>query len=134
LVKYLLDTNVVSEPTKDRPSARLVRRLARHDGEIALSSISWHEINYGLERMPDGRKRARLREYYAAARVGIPILAYDERAAEWHARERARLKKTPPFVDGQIAAVAAANDLVLVTADRDFSVFDVRVEDWLNGA
>ena len=44
----------------------------------------------------------------------IPTISYDERAAAWHADERVRLEKlgkTPPFIDGQIAAVALTNGL-----------------------
>lgn len=67
--------------------------------------------------------------------TSFPIVGYDRAAAEWHARERARLVrkgKTPSFVDGQIAAIANVNDLVLVTLNRrDFKMFDgLKVEDW----
>jgi tRNA(fMet)-specific endonuclease VapC len=64
------------------------------------------------------------------------VLPYDEHAASWHARERARLTKRgkpPSFVDGQIAAVAAVNGLTLVTRNvRDFVAFAVRVESWFD--
>ena len=65
----------------------------------------------------------------------MPILPYDHAAAEWHARERARLAsrgETRPFVDGQIAAVAHVNDLTLVTFnDVDFRLFEgLRVVSW----
>lgn len=65
----------------------------------------------------------------------MQVLAYDERAAQWHARERARLTaigKPPPFADGQIAAIATTNGLTLVTLNKsDFSLFaDLAVEDW----
>ncbi len=65
----------------------------------------------------------------------MAVLPYDQMAAEWHAAERARLGAvglTPPFVDGQIAAVAHVNDLTLVTANtRDFAHFEgLRIEDW----
>ena len=57
----------------------------------------------------------------------IPVLEYDWKAADWHARERTRLRfagRTPPFVDGQIAAIARVNDLTLVTANTsDFESF-----------
>ena len=46
------------------------------------------------------------------------ILPYDDGAAEWHARERARLSSkglTPSFVDGQVAAITVVNGLILVT-------------------
>lgn len=81
--------------------------------------------------MPAGRRKERLRAYFDAVRATIPILPYDDRAAEWHAKERVRLKKTPPFVDGQIAAIAATNELTLVTNDVDFKPFDVKLENWL---
>ncbi len=48
----------------------------------------------------------------------MPILNYDRVAAEWHAGERARLaarRETPPFVNGQIAAIAHVHELILVT-------------------
>jgi tRNA(fMet)-specific endonuclease VapC len=65
----------------------------------------------------------------------IPILSYDQRAALWHAEERARLAqigKTPPFADGQIAAIAVTNDLCLVTFNHDdYAAFQgLRLEDW----
>ena len=64
------------------------------------------------------------------------VVDYDRRAADWHARERARLAAvgtTPPFVDGQIAAIAAVNGLTLVTANTsDFAAFDdLDIERWL---
>jgi tRNA(fMet)-specific endonuclease VapC len=63
------------------------------------------------------------------------ILPYDERAAEWHAKERARLSslgQTPAFVDGQIAGIAKVNGLVLVTRNTiDFKKFSgLKVENW----
>ena len=79
-------------------------------------------------RLPDSRRRDFLTDYLNMIYVELPILAYDTRAAEWHARERARLAatgRTPPFVDGQIAAIAAVNQLTLVSRNvRDFTIFD----------
>jgi len=52
----------------------------------------------------------------------ILILSYDERAAEWHAKERARLSSKgliSSFVDGQIAAISVVTDLILVTRNID---------------
>jgi tRNA(fMet)-specific endonuclease VapC len=77
-----------------------------------------------------------LEEYlHNVVRRSFPILPYDEAAAEWHGRERARLEedgRTPPFVDGQIAAIAASQSLTLVTANaKDFHGFtDLETVDW----
>jgi len=70
------------------------------------------------------------------ASTELKLLPYDQRAAEWHGRERARLQalgKTPPFADAQIAAVAAVNDMTLVTDNtKDFTVFSgLRLVDWM---
>jgi tRNA(fMet)-specific endonuclease VapC len=67
----------------------------------------------------------------------IPVLPYDQWAASWHAEERARLVeigRTPPFADGQIAAVAVTNGLSLVTLNRaDYAAYqNLRLEDWRN--
>ncbi len=64
-----------------------------------------------------------------------PVLPYDQHAAERHARERARqqaLGVKRPYFDGLIAAIALANDLVLVTANlRDFAHYDgLQIEKW----
>ena len=68
-------------------------------------------------------------------RASFPVLDYNVEAAEWHALERARLSavgKTPPFVDGQIAAIAHVNDLILITSNtRDFAEFqELRMQSW----
>ena len=87
--------------------------------------------------MPQGKRRESLKTYLEEVVLLIPILPYDSEAAAWHAEERARLSsagKTPPFADGQIAAVAYVNGLTLVTFNvRDFSGFArLRIEDWSN--
>jgi tRNA(fMet)-specific endonuclease VapC len=135
-VKYLLDTNVVAEATRASPRPSVLRRLAEHTGAMAIASPTWHELVYGVARMADGRRESFLRDYIEeAVRATLPIVDYDARAAEWHANERARLAregKPTAFVDGQIAAIAAVNDLVLVTANtRHFVPFrGIPIEDW----
>jgi tRNA(fMet)-specific endonuclease VapC len=67
--------------------------------------------------------------------IGIPIFPYEAAAAEWHGKERARLAReglTPPFVDGQIAAIARIHDLEIITANTvDYLTFDgLRARDW----
>lgn len=127
-LKYLLDTNVVSEPLRPKPSAGVVRRLQKHEQEIAIASIVWHELRFGVERLPPSRRREVVERYLDEVVLpAIPILAYDHAAAEWHARERARLVakgETPSFADGQIAAIAHVHDLTVVTFNKaDFRRF-----------
>lgn len=135
--RYLLDTTVVSEPLRPRPSPALVSRLRKSEGECVISAPVWHELVYGSRLLPPGSGKRKTLERYLREVVGpaFAVLPYDAVAADWHARERARLAglgRTPPFIDGQIAAIARVNDLVLVTANAaDYGAFEgIRVEDW----
>ncbi len=136
-LRFLLDTNVVSEPLRPAPNRRLLARLGRHSGTMGIAAPSWHELRFGCERLPKSRRKEQIEDYLATVvRVDFPILAYDEAAAAWHARERVRLLaqgRTPSFIDSQIAAVAIANDLVLVTANQShFADFaNLELDDWL---
>lgn len=135
-LKYLLDTNVVSEPLRPKPQHGVIRKLSRYEEEIAIPSLVWHELRFGAERLPPSRRRDAIVQYLEEVVLAtMPILDYDRAAAEWHARERARLTsrgEMPPFVDGQIAAIAYVNDLTLVTFnDADFRQFqELRVVSW----
>ncbi len=134
--RYLLDTNVLSEPLRPVPDERVLRRLAEAADGVATAAPVWHELRFGRDRLPAGRKRRAIDEMLRLLEQALVVLPYDEHAASWHARERARLTKRgkpPSFVDGQIAAVAAVNDLTLVTRNvRDFVAFAMRVESWFD--
>jgi tRNA(fMet)-specific endonuclease VapC len=133
---YLLDTNVVSEPLRPAPNEYVLERLRQHEAEIAIASVVWHELLYGASRLPSSAKRSAIEDYLNdVVALAFPILPYDAQAALWHAAERARLVslgKTPSFADGQIAAIAQVNNLIIVTGNTsDFSMFqDLQVENW----
>ncbi|MGZ8731704.1 MAG: PIN domain-containing protein [Thermoanaerobaculia bacterium] len=135
-LKYLLDTNVVSEPLRPKPSSGVMHRLRQHEQEIAISSLVWHELRFGAERLPSSRRRAAIERYLnEVVLTTMPILDYDRAAADWHAHERARLAargETPSFVDGQIAAIAWVHELTVVTFnDSHFRGFQgIRVLRW----
>jgi len=135
-VRYLLDTSIVSSPISKVPNAAIVQHLDTNGHECAIAAPVWHELTYGCHRLPRGKRRAALETYLQdVVLASFSVIAYDESAAHWHGHERARLEglgKPVPFVDGQIAAIAAVNDLVLVTVNvKDFARFQgVAVENW----
>ncbi|MCY3837481.1 MAG: type II toxin-antitoxin system VapC family toxin [Gammaproteobacteria bacterium] len=135
-MKYLLDTNVVSDPLRPTPSPAISQRLARHAGEMAIPAPVWHELRFGCARLPPSRRRMAIERYVKdVVRASFPVLDYDQPAADWHALERARLTamgNPTSFVDGQIAAIAYVNDLILVTANtRDFEQYEnLDVRSW----
>ena len=133
-LRYLLDTNTISDPARRLPNPGILRHLQRHAEAVALAAPVWHELWYGCARLPPSAKRRKIEDYLSSLRE-LPLLAYDAAAAEWHATERARLEslgKGPPFLDGQIAAIAAVNDLTVVTSNlQHFEIFaGLRFEDW----
>lgn len=131
----LLDTNVFSEATRPTPNPVVLERLAEVEGSAAMAAVTWHELRYGVDRLPTGRRRDGLDVFVRALPARFPVLPYDQPAADWHARERARLEgegAPRSFADGQVAATAAVNGLVLVSRNvADFAGFDrLRVESW----
>ncbi len=134
---YLLDTTILSNPASRTPDRQLLERLDADGHACAIGAPVWHELTFGCRRLPRGQRRAALENYMEdVVRRSFPILPYDEVAAGWHGRERARLEalgKPAPFVDGQIAAIAQVNDLILVSANtKDFGRFrGLKVENWL---
>jgi tRNA(fMet)-specific endonuclease VapC len=135
-LQYLLDTNVVSEPLQMKPRAGVLRKLRLYNGEIAIASVTWHELQFGMRRLSASDRRTRVQTYLdEVVSMSMAILDYDAAAAEWHATERARLTtrgRTPPFQDGQIAAIAFVNELTLVTFNEvDFKRFEgLKVISW----
>ncbi len=135
-MRYLLDTNVLSEPTKPLPSDHVLRRWRENADRICTAAPVWNELLFGCYRLPVSKRRERFERFVREILMpSLPILPYDAKAADWHAAERARLGsvgKKPPFCDGQIAAVAKTRDLILVTRNvEDFGNFaDLAIEDW----
>lgn len=135
-LRYLLDTNVVSEPVRPLPNRAVMRLLRLHQEEIATATLVWHELLFGCLRLPESKKRHTITTYLEyVVKPHVPLLDYNEIAATWHAKERTRLVvagQTPAFVDGQIAAIAYANNLTLVTNNTsDFENFsNLKLENW----
>lgn len=134
--RYLLDTNVLSEPVRKRPDPKVMSRLQTLSEQSATCATVWHELRFGCQRLPLSRKRSGLEDYLQSLeRSQLPILPYDRCAADIHARFRAELETQglgASHADGEIAAIALSNDLILVTANtRHFEVFPgLEVEDW----
>jgi tRNA(fMet)-specific endonuclease VapC len=134
--RYLIDTNILSEPTKLQPNQTVVDLLERLAPDIEIAAITWNEILFGYYRMPESRKRQRVERYLTdVVELNFPVLPYTREAATWHASERARLTaigQPPAFQDGQIAAIAHVNNLILVTNNvSDYTNFqNLAIENW----
>ena len=129
MARFLLDTNVISEPTFQQPNKQVLLNLEANQGDLSISSTVLHELVFGCDRLLESKKRSYIERYIETVIVNaLPVFPYDDQAARWHALERARLisvGKTPSYADAQIAAVAAVNGLTLVTRNvSDFIDFE----------
>jgi tRNA(fMet)-specific endonuclease VapC len=135
IVRFLLDTNVISELLRDPPSRSVERRVAQHQAASALAAPTVDELQFGISRLASGRRRELLQSWLEKIVEDFPVLAFDREAALWLGRERARLAgigRTAALYDGQIAAIAAVHDLTLVTRNTaDYRPFaKLRTANW----
>jgi tRNA(fMet)-specific endonuclease VapC len=134
-MRFLLDANVWSEMARPEPRASVSRAFHRFDPQFAIPAPVADELTFGIARLPDSKRKMMLTEWLECTISSYPVLPFDLAAAQWHGRERARLMsigRTTPMVDGQIAAIAAVNGLILVTRNTDdFAGYaGIDVENW----
>jgi predicted nucleic acid-binding protein len=133
----VIDTNVVSEITRDRPS-RAVE--AWFDSQVRDSLFLCvpvlAELRYGIERLPAGRRRDLLDQVILKiVEEGFPnrVLPVDREAAHEFGRilaKRDRLGRPIGAMDGLIAAVAVVHGAAIATRDvEDFSDLGIDIID-----
>lgn len=131
--RYLLDTNIVSQSAKSRPAEGVQRFLrATSLPDLFISVVSLGEVEHGIERLPEGMKRAELRSWLMFTLRPLyagRILVVDERVMSSWAVMVARSGKRPgqlPIVDSFLAATALCHGLTVVTRNTaDFQLFGV---------
>ena len=132
MLKYLLDTNIVIYTIKNRPR-RVRERFTRHQGQLAISSVTLMELVYGAEKSSQPERNLREIDGLAAR---LDVLPYDAAAATHTGQIRAELARqgTPigPY-DQMIAGHARALGLILVSNDAaEFGrVPGLRLENWV---
>jgi len=132
-VKYLVDANVLSEPTKPTPDPRVVAWLRAHEHDIAVDPVILGELRFGILILPRGRKRTSLERWFDAGVGRLQCLPWDaETGLKW-AELLAHLRaagKAMPIKDSLIAATAVVHSLAVATRNRaDFVNAGVRIVD-----
>ena len=131
MIRYLLDTNIISNALKPVPSPELADWMERQvDESLFISALTVAEIQRGMLLLPAGRRRRELESWFAgvsgpqALFVGR-ILAFDATAAGIWARlmaEGSARGRPRSGLDMILAATAVANDCIMVTAnEKDFT-------------
>ncbi len=118
----VLDTNVLSELMRREPSKQVVRWVASQTaGELFTTAVTEAEIFYGLELLPEGKRRAGLQaaaEAMFADDFAGRVIGFDSQAARGFATiaaQRRALGKPISHSDAQIAAIAQLYGAALAT-------------------
>jgi len=135
-VSYLLDTNVISETTRKRPSEQVLAWLRQvPDDALHVSVLTLGEVRRGVERLSERRRRERLRvwlEHELREWFGRRVLSVDLAVAERWGRLLAEIRRPAPSIDSLLAATALHHELRLVTRnapDFDYPGLEV-VNPW----
>ena len=131
MMRYLLDTNIISNVTKPAPSGPLLAWMAgQSDENLYIASLTVAEMRRGILEKPPGKRRSELEAWFFGgegpqALFAGRVLPFDERAGLLWARLMADGKtegRPRSALDMIIAAVAEANDCVVVTDnEQDFA-------------
>ena len=134
-MNYLLDTNICIYIINKKPAAVLKKVQSMQPGQIAISTITIAELEYGAarSRYPD-RNRIALLEFL----FPFTILDFDQKASMEYGRIRTLLESRGRPVgpmDLLLAAQAKAHNLILVTNnEKEFARVDgLRIENWARG-
>ena len=132
-MSYLVDANVLSEPTKRSPRGHVVEWLRENEQDIAVDPVILGEIRFGILLLPRGRRRTELETWFHEGVRRLSCIPWGmETGLRW-AELLADLRRhglAMPVKDSLIAATALTHGLAVATRNRaDFEKAGVQVLD-----
>jgi len=132
-VKFLVDANILSEPTKAAPDPNVVSWLRRHEADLAVDPFILGEIRFGILLLPKGKRRARLERWFDEGITRLHCLPFEADSGMRWSELLASLRaagRAMPIKDSLIAATALVHGLTVATHNRaDFEKAGVRIVD-----
>lgn len=130
---FLVDANVLSEPTRAQPNPAVIAWLTRYERQLVIDPVILGELRFGILLRPKGRKRTRLERWFDAGVGRLQCVPWDVetglRWAELLASLRGR-GQAMPIKDSFIAATALVHGLTVATRNRaDFEKAGVEIVD-----
>ena len=130
---FLVDANVLCEPTRPKPDAKVVDWLTAHERELVVDSIVLGEILAGILTLRAGRKKVRLQQWFESLAATVECIPWDAAVGRRWAKlvvESRRKGQPVPLLDGMIAATALQHGFTVATRNvTDFERTGVRVFD-----
>jgi predicted nucleic acid-binding protein len=121
-LRFLLDTNVISELSRETPHASVLRWKSQYGpADFALSVLTVTEVRAGIEMLPDGRRKEKYQQWFAAEILEAFedfLLPVNIEVADLAGRFTAQMQRhglSPDTADMIIAATAATHNLTLAT-------------------
>ncbi len=132
-MKYLVDANVLSEPTRPSPDVRVIAWLRAHEPDIVVDPIVLGELRFGVLLLPRGRKRTALERWFDSGVTRLHCVPWEAETGLRWAELLARLRAAGtamPVKDSLTAATALHHGLAVATRNRtDFAKAGVRMVD-----
>lgn len=136
---YLLDSNIISELVRYNADFNLLKNMVKHSSDMAISVITLDELLYGVKILPEGNKKNALMDFIQNdVRANFKVKTFSEKAADVHSDIQSKLAKVgkpAPYDDSQIASIAIAEEMTLVTRNtKHFEAiaeyFPLKLENW----
>jgi hypothetical protein len=132
-LRFLVDANVLCEPTKPEPDPRVTDWLRTNQRDLAVDPVVLGEVRFGILLLPRGRRRTRLEQWFDEGVGRLHCIAWEAASGLRWAALLASLRhagQAMPIKDSLIAASALTHDLTVATRNTaDFSKAKVRVVD-----
>ena len=132
-MRFLVDANVLSEPTRALPDQNVVEWLRRHERDLVVDPIILGEVRFGILLLPKGKRRTRLERWFEAGVQRLQCLPWEAETGLRWAELLALLRasgRAMPIKDSIIAATALAYNLTIATRNRtDFEQAGVKIVD-----
>lgn len=132
-MKFLVDANVLSEPTRAAPNQAVVDWLRRHEADVAVDPVILGEVRFGILLLPKGTRRTRLERWFDAGVQRLHCLTWEAETGLRWAELLAGLRasgRAMPIKDSLIAASALVHGLTVATRNRtDFENAGVTIVD-----
>lgn len=132
-MRFLVDANVLSEPTKAAPDPNVLEWLRRNERDIAVDPVILGEVRFGILLLPTGKRRTTLERWFDAGVQRLQCLSWEAETGLRWAELLASLRasgRAMPIKDSLIAATAYVHGLTIATRSRrDFEKAGVKIVD-----